>query len=192
MWEIFEGNLNESNEVQRGDLLLAEPLLLDDHFSRTVVLICEHNAEGSFGLVINRPTGLMVADMTEALFAGHEMYEGGPVERRTLHYIHTVSSVAGCIPLKDGLYWGGDIEEMIRLHTLGLLPPEKCRFCYGYSGWGPKQLDGEIEQNAWVVAKHNLAAILEMPPEDIWKEVLYTMGGRYQMLANFPIDPRLN
>ena len=186
-------SLNKDSTLHKGYMLVSEPFLPDPNFERSVILICEHQEEtGSFGLVLNKPTYIQVNDVTELENVDSNLFIGGPVEQNTLHFIHTLSDLEGAIPLKDGVYWGGNFEELREYATQGKVYPDNCRFFMGYSGWGKDQLKIELEQNAWIISKVDLNIIFEMEPDMLWSEILKTMGGKYKMFANYPTDPRLN
>ena len=191
--EIFNENLNDNPEVKPGNLLLAEPMLADPNFQRSVILVCEHDREqGSFGLVLNQLAEVIVSDPLLRPYLEGNLYVGGPVQQNTLHYIHSLPSITGSIPLGDGLLWGGDFQELQQALRSGEAQPGNCRFFIGYSGWAPQQLDGEISQNSWVIARTSPSIVLSTPADDLWKAVLTQMGGKYAMYTNFPTDPSLN
>ena len=191
--EFFSQDLNQNNDVKAGDLLLAEPMLSDPNFQRTVILICEHrHEEGSFGLVVNKLSEISIAELEEILSLEDNLYVGGPVQQNTLHFIHKIPSLEGAIPLNDGVYWGGDYEELKSLCLLGKVNAENCRFFLGYSGWGEGQLAEELKQNSWVIASVGLSVIFEVSADNLWEEILKRMGGKFKMFTNFPVDPSLN
>jgi putative transcriptional regulator len=189
--DLFDIPYNRFQDIQKGDILLAEPFMHDDNFGRSAVLICEHSPEGTFGLILNKPSSYMIEELT-TIFTDIDVYMGGPVEQNTLHFIHTIPTLDRCIPLKNGYYWGGNYEELTKLHLAGKVTRENCRFFVGYSGWGKKQLAGELERNSWIVARVNLDLVLETEAALMWKEILKQMGFPYKILANYPIDPSLN
>ncbi len=184
----------EKQAVSRGDILISEPFLGDANFERSVVLMCEHNESGSFGFVLNQKTELNLKDvLDESCFAEFPVYIGGPVERDTLHFIHRREDlITGGIPIDEGLLWGGDYEEAIHLANLGKIREEEIRFFAGYSGWGSGQLDGELQEEAWIVSRVQAEFLFVNDPEQLWRSVLKNMGGKHKALSNYPIDPRLN
>lgn len=189
---LFDDQLNESLELCRGDLLIAEPLLDDPNFSRSVILVCEHQDEGSFGLVMNKPAVITIEEVSESLLQDNDIFIGGPVEQNTLHIIHRFERVEESTPLRDGLFWGGNYEQLKLMHTQGLLNANNCRLFMGYSGWGKEQLEDELKRNSWVIARPELSILFDVEPENLWREALKAMGEKYRMLSNYPIDPRLN
>ncbi len=118
---------------EAGMLLIAEPFLKDPNFSRTVVLLCEHKQEGSFGLVLNRKTGHTLEDLIPNLKGmDHTVHDGGPVQRDTLHFIHQYpKEIPGGTELRDGIYWGGDFELAVRLLRTGPINRQCIRFFIG-------------------------------------------------------------
>ena len=174
------------SESLRGQLLIAAPQLVD-YFRRSVVLVLEHSPEGAMGLVLNRPTQAPVLEAVPVLagLAGEEdrMHAGGPVQPEAVIALGDFEE-----PADAGTHVTG---------TLGLLDPEapdpslrRLRVYAGYAGWGPGQLDEEIEQEAWIVSP--VAADDPFASEDLWPVALQRKGGAYALLATMPPDPSLN
>ncbi|WP_420454084.1 YqgE/AlgH family protein [Rubrivirga sp.] len=176
-----------------GDVLVAEPPMADPNFRRTVVLLCEHTTEGSFGLVLNRPTGLTLAQATdEAIPFDADLWLGGPVQPDTLHYLHPYAHLDGTLPVLDDVFWGGDFEALRELIAGGVVDPGRIRFFVGYSGWGAGQLDAEVDEGAWIVLPGSEALVFADGDDALWRQVLRQLGGEYALLSTFPDDPRLN
>ena len=191
--DIFAADLNQDNSLKSGDLLLSEPLMADDNFVRSVILICDHNEEnGSFGLILNEPSDMSVSEATQSLFEDDALYIGGPVEQNTLHFIHTFGTIKGCIHVQNGVYWGGEFDQIKALSVAGKINQKNFRFFRGYSGWEHKQLTQELEHNSWVIAQMNLVDMFQTQTEDLWKNIMESKGARFKMLANYPTDPNLN
>jgi putative transcriptional regulator len=181
-------------KVRSGTILISEPFMGDPNFERTVVLVCRHDEEGSFGLVLNRKAHLKLSDVLD-IFQNSEEMElsiGGPMQHNTLHYIHQVEQLEESIPLSDSVYWGGDYEQLKVLLTAGLISPDEIRFFLGYSGWSPGQLQQEIDNKVWIVNNTATNQLFDLEPDSLWREILKQMGGKYKVLANYPIDPSLN
>ncbi|HEX9649939.1 MAG TPA: YqgE/AlgH family protein [Cyclobacteriaceae bacterium] len=180
---------------QKGRLLISEPYLLDPNFERTVILLCEHNEEGSFGFVINKPSSLKFEEVVEGVSGFNEnLYVGGPVQQDTLHFIHCEPElVEGGIEIDKGLFWGGDFEKILTLIDIKKVDSERFRFFIGYSGWSPGQLEKEIEENSWIVSPGLKADLLfTANSDDLWKLALNQLGGRFKIYSNYPVNPRLN
>jgi len=181
-------------EVKSGKILIAEPFMGDPNFARSVVLLCEHHKEGSFGLILNKPIEASLVDvMPDIETFTAPLYYGGPCDRDTLHYIHQYPEIENTIEVCPNLFWGGDFEQLKRHINLGLIDYNSIRFFIGYSGWSAGQLDGELSRKDWII-NNPLAAstMLNGSPEVLWKQVLENMGGAYKIMSNYPVDPRLN
>ncbi len=179
----------------KGDLLISEPFLPDPNFERSVILLCEHNAEGSLGFVLNKPTDLKLQDaLDEVSDFDKTLYTGGPVQRDTLHFIHKSAVLADRAEhLGNGIYWGGDFEKLLTMMNTRQISPEELKFFVGYSGWAAGQLEAELKQNSWIVCKAaSEQQVFRMSPDMLWRQILASMGGKFKMYSNYPIDPRLN
>lgn len=178
----------------RGRLLVSEPYLPDPYFRRTVVLLCEHNAEGSFGFVLNRLTDMGVNDLMENMPPiGSQVGIGGPVQSSDLYYLHTLGDhIEGSLEVVDGVFMGGDYEQLRRVLAADERLSEHVRFFVGYSGWGKDQLDKELNERSWLVSRATKRLIMNIGIDDLWGETLRNMGRSFAPLANFPDDPTLN
>jgi len=182
-------------QPERGDLLISEPYLPDPNFERTVIFICEHDENGTIGFVLNKPASVGLAEVMDNLSeAENKLYVGGPVQQDTLHFIHRTGQLEDKAQLiKDGIYWGGDYEKLASLANRRQLPEDEIRFFIGYSGWSEGQLLNELKEKSWIVFKGDTAdMIFNTPVEQLWKRVLEEMGGKFKLISNYPIDPRLN
>ena len=186
---------NNSVEPKKGDLLISEPFLPDPNFERTVIIICQHSEEGSFGFVLNKPSVMKFDEVLEDIVDfGETLYVGGPVQQDTLHFIHRAGDlIEGGVEIANGLYWGGNFETLKILIENKQINPDDFKFFLGYSGWGSGQLQDEIKANSWIIyPQASLRQIFDYEPEKLWREVLKGMGGRFKMFSNYPDDPRLN
>jgi putative transcriptional regulator len=178
----------------KGTLLIANPFLKDPNFSRTVIFLCEHTKEGSFGFVLNKkfpkPLEELVPDLNITNFP---VYEGGPVQRDALHFLHQYPQlISGSEEVMENVYWGGNFESLLINLKNNDINKEGLRFFIGYSGWSEGQLDDELKEESWLTVKATRKLIFDTKPEDIWKNSLKHLGGNYEMMINFPIDPQLN
>lgn len=179
--------------VTSGSLLIAEPFMGDTNFERSVVLICEHNDDGTFGLVMNQLMDLRLSDVLEDVYADQPLFVGGPVQQNTLHFIHRRPDlIDGAVRVIDGLYWSGNFEQVRKAVNLGTLSERDIRFFVGYSGWSAGQLAGELEKKAWIVSYTDVDFLFETSADQFWRGVLKRMGGQFKSIAHYPVDPRLN
>lgn len=181
-------------EPGNGTFLIANPHLNDPNFVRTVVFLCEHDATGSVGFVMNRKTIHTLSDLVPDLQGfDFPVYEGGPVGLDSLHFLHQYpAEIPGGKEVIQGVYWGGDFEILAALLTEGRIMPEKLRFFLGYSGWGEGQLDFEMEEKTWIVTGATREFLFTDDEKALWKNLLNHLGGDYKLIVNAPIDPRLN
>jgi putative transcriptional regulator len=178
-----------------GSLLVSEPFLKDENFVRSVILLCENNENGSFGLVLNKLSILNLGDLFEVCSTlDCEVFVGGPVEQNTLHFIYFGERQGeNSVALGTNLWWGGDFDQIITKLKNKELDIKNFRFFIGYSGWDVGQLDTEIEDKTWIVCANDFPEhIFQYSPDQFWKKILKNMGGEFQVLANYPLDPRLN
>lgn len=176
----------------RGKLLVASPALGDPNFARTVVLITEHGEDGAMGIVLNRPADAEVAEVLPELaeIAVEEpVFVGGPVQPDALVVLGEFidPEVAAWIVIADvGLVSADtDIEELPQSVRRG-------RVYAGFSGWGPGQLESELEEEAWIVEPPIPAELFPDDPATLWADVLQRKGGQYALVARMPDDPSLN
>ncbi len=177
-----------------GILLIADPFLKDPNFLRTVVLLCNHNDEGSFGFVLNKQIDQSISDLLNN-FDGIDfpVYYGGPVQMDTLHFLHQYPHlIPDSVFISDNLYWGGNFETVKALLKNKIINPNKIKFFIGYSGWSKGQLEEEINEKSWLTVSATTTLVFDTAYNQVWKESLQHLGGDYTMLQNYPLDPQLN
>ena len=188
----------ESNKVlpRQGDLLVSVPFMNDFYFSRSVVLMIEHNEEGSMGIVLNKNfSNLMTLnDLIPSLkgLPPIPLYKGGPVGKETLFYLHTLSHLEDSLSLGNGLYLNGDFNQMQQYILSGAPTQGVVRFFMGYAGWQKGQLKQEIEADTWLVNNDYKVDLLNMYLCDLWQESLCDMGGKYAIWSRYPRYPIMN
>ncbi|KRV47704.1 hypothetical protein AQ490_04785 [Wenjunlia vitaminophila] len=181
-----------------GRLLVATPALADPNFDRAVVLLLDHDDEGSLGVVLNRPTPVDVQDVLSswAALAGRPqvIFQGGPV---ALDSALALAVVPGGSVEGNPLGWR-------RVHgAIGLVdleaPPEllagelsSLRIFAGYAGWAPGQLEEELVEGAWYLVDSEPGDVFSPSPERLWRSVLRRQRGELAMVATYPDDPSLN
>jgi putative transcriptional regulator len=176
----------------RGRLLLASPALLDPNFRRAVVLIVEHDDDGAVGLVLNRPSETEVDEAVPALSdlvePGSPVSVGGPVQPNAV-----------CVLAE---WEDRDAAGSIVFEDIGLMPAEsdpaqvatstrRARVFAGYAGWSAGQLEDELDEPSWIVARAQVEDVFDATA-DLWASVLRRKGGQFTLLATMPEDPSLN
>jgi putative transcriptional regulator len=169
-------------------------MMQDPNFKRSVILLCDHTDEGSFGLILNRPLKVEEDDLSSQL-SGYSsgLSFGGPVQPNTLHFVHQLGEyITDSEQIDKTLYWGGDFDRLKQVSSLRPLQQAELKFFLGYSGWGEGQLEAEAENGDWIIAPNSTEIIFEVAAEKMWSTVLRRLGGEYAWIANYPTDPRLN
>lgn len=173
-----------------GRLLVASPRLVDPNFARTVVALLNHDEEGAMGLVINRPTELSVADhlpqWADRLASPPVVFYGGPVEQSVAIGLGQgrdaeagATPIAGVSMINLTEEEGEEIKGAVRVFA-------------GYSGWGPGQLEDEIDEESWIVTPGSSGDVFSLSPDRLWAKVLKRQGGQIALLASMPLDPQMN
>jgi putative transcriptional regulator len=176
----------------KGHLLIAGPSLVDPNFRRTVVLVGEHSEEGALGVILNRTAEVAIVDAVPELAAFVEgldqVHVGGPVQPSAI------------VVLAD--FVEPDRAGSIVLDSVGFLPAEvdpdelgelrRARVFVGYAGWGPGQLESELEEESWIVEPALADDVFTAEPDDLWSAVLRRKGGPFGVLAQMPLDPSMN
>ena len=176
----------------KGHLLVAGPSLIDPNFRRTVVLVGEHSEDGALGLVLNRASESTVEEAVPELNLLVDglarIHVGGPVQPSAI------------VVLAD--FVEPDRAGALVLDSVGFLPAEvdpdelgelrRARVFAGYAGWGPGQLDDELDEGSWIVEPAQPEDVFTGEPDELWGDVLRRKGGPYAVLSHMPYDPSLN
>ncbi len=175
----------KSVKPERGDLLISEPYLPDPNFERTVIFICEHDENGTFGFVLNNKAQVELNDLIEE--AGDypaNLFVGGPVEQNTLHFLHREPALASSSrEVVPGIFWGGDFNQLTEMMNTRSIESTDLRFYVGYSGWAAGQLMDEMDAKSWIVLKGTSPSmIFDWDNQDLWKACLNTMGGKFRLM----------
>lgn len=181
---------------RKGRLLVAAPSLTDPNFRRSVVLLLEHSENGALGVILNRPTAIRMHEALPGRLAGSlpddaVIHEGGPCEPDSvllLGEFRDEGAHLGGTPVVGSLRVvepDADLRDMDD-QVLGL------RAFGGYAGWGGGQLEGEIDDDAWIDAEYRPDDVFSEDPEGLWSAVLERKGGNYRLVARMPLDPSLN
>lgn len=174
-----------------GSLLLAHPSLVDPNFRRSVVLISAHSDEGAMGVIINRPMGKTLAQLSGDFALGElaevPVFQGGPVkDQQLILSAWETSEEEGTFKL----YFGLDPDKATELiRTRDSL---QLRAFLGYAGWESGQLEGELQQNAWVIAPVDGTLLVEEEGVDLWRAIIKKISPELHLLADAPDDPELN
>lgn len=179
--------------IKKGRLLIAEPALTGDiSFNRAVVLMVDHNPEGSVGFILNKALDTTLADLVPEVKTDFRLYNGGPVDQDNLYFLHKIPDrLPGSFEIADGIFWGGDFELLLEELKNGTIKPDEIKFFLGYSGWMPQQLDSEIKANSWIIFENDYN-VFNVDSAVFWKEKMKELGGDYLIWSNAPENPNYN
>jgi len=186
---------HNSLEPERGKILISEPFMQDIFFQRSVILLIEHNTNGSMGFVLNNKTGLFLNDYIEGFEKVKKIpiFLGGPVSSDHLFFIHSLGDIIpDGVQIDDNLFFDGDFESLNYYILSGQPVAGKIKFFLGYAGWTKNQLMGEIKHDSWLVSQTTNSQILHAKDDSFWKKTIETIGGSYLAWLNYPKDPLLN
>ena len=185
----------QSDMVQIGQLLIAEPFMLDPNFRRAVVLLCEHSGDdGTIGFILNKPLKMKLNEIIEEFpeFEA-EIYFGGPVATDTIHYLHNVGDLLDeSVEIVKGVHWGGNFEKLKFLIESQLILPKNIKFFVGYSGWSTGQLTDELDYGSWVLGDMHPNYAFKSRSQLLWRQVLKNKGDSYSVISQIPDSLNLN
>jgi putative transcriptional regulator len=186
--------LPEDKIPEKGKILISEPFLPDTFFNRSVVYLTDHNPKGSVGFILNKKLDIKISDAVSGFEGWDEnLNMGGPVAPDTLHYLHNLGPIVPkSVHVGGSIYWGGDIDKIRELIRSGSVKPSQIRFFLGYSGWSAGQLERELKENSWVIAKVRSDMIMNSREVDSWKRFLKSLNNKYRVWADFPDSPEMN
>ena len=141
--------------MKKGNILYADPTLNNDiNFSRSVVILVEENNVGYVGFIINKKSIYSTLDLIPEIKENFEIFDGGPVEKENLYFIHNVPDlIKNSIEIKENLYWGGNFEHVVELINKKKIKKNNIKFFLGYSGWNKDQLLNELETKSWIISE---------------------------------------
>ena len=180
---------------KKGRILISDPFVGDEYFERSVVYLCEHSKEGSFGFVLNHLVEINIQDLNPDFpEIKVQMSLGGPVETESLYFLHTIGhDLNESIELQKGIFIGGDFDQLAKIVKEEHFENNQIRFFLGYSGWESKQLEQEIADNIWIVSEiDSLDEIMNTNIQDPWKYFMSKLGNKYKLISNFPMNPNEN
>ncbi|HBB90738.1 MAG: hypothetical protein A2X22_11425 [Bacteroidetes bacterium GWF2_49_14] len=191
--DFFKIQHNDT-DPRKGRVLVAEPFLKDSYFKRSVVIITEHNPEGTLGFVLNNPIDFQIDEILKDFPPIDSIISiGGPVRTDTVHYLHTLGHM---IPeseeVMEGIWWGGELEVIRGGIREGWIASHQIRFFVGYSSWHPGQLAREIGENSWLVTEIDPLDLMHGHDIRLWESILMQEDERYKIWTRYPEDPMLN
>tara|TARA_B100001287_G_scaffold233022_1_gene204323 strand:+ start:17787 stop:18371 length:585 start_codon:yes stop_codon:yes gene_type:complete len=188
-------SFTNNEKPKKGSVLISYPFLNDPYFGRSVVILCEHNENGTFGFVLNNFTEIDLHKIDSNFpDINAKIGFGGPVSKDSLFFIHSLGSkIANSLQIRNNLFYGGDFDQICSVLENTPDARKKIRFFIGYSGWDFEQLNAELRENSWITV-NNLEdkLILDSNHEDLWKTALEMQQGKFKMISKFPNNPNDN
>ena len=189
--------LDNQPEPARGTLLVAKPTVEDFCFKRSVTVLVDHDAEGSMGIIVNKPTRFTLNEVVPEIECNEPLplYLGGPVGTNMLFFLHTLGTdaIPDSVQLAPGVFFGGDFEALKMLIESGQNLNDKVKFMVGYSGWTTGQLNNEVDRHDWAVLKDSTAELVFNTPDDlVWSQAVKKFGDQYRLWSTWPTDVSLN
>jgi len=186
--------MSDPDKFLKGQLLLDSGQLRGSFFQRTVVLICQHDSEGAFGLVLNRATGskagdMIIADLPDTL-KSCPLYLGGPVQPAALSFLLTDSFIPDANVMPN-LSLSHSLDNLIEIGE-SFSATQRVKMFAGYAGWSPGQLEDELKRKAWLTHPASLDLVFDIKPEQLWQKILRDKGWKYRLLSQMPEDLSLN
>ncbi|HWH94951.1 MAG TPA: YqgE/AlgH family protein [Baekduia sp.] len=193
MAEIEHGTMKGHMGFLEGQLLVASPAMSDPNFARTVVAIANHDEEGALGIVLNRPSDTEVVEAVPELEGVVDdedvVFVGGPVQPASIVVLAEFEDPAEAAYLVVGGI--GLVSDRTGLDRLGVATARRRVFA-GYTGWGPGQLEAELEREDWIIEPAHPEDVFDEQPAALWARVLARKGGQFRLLARMPLDPSVN
>jgi len=185
--------MSEDHKYLKGQLLLDGGQLAGSFFQRTVILVCQHDSEGAFGLVLNRSTGnklgeMVVADLPDEL-KQQPLYLGGPVQLSALSFLHSDNFLPEATVMPN-LELGHSLDTLVDLGG-SFSSTKKIRTFAGYAGWSAGQLEDEMKRHAWITHPASIELVFGST-DRLWQSLMREKGPKYRLLADMPDDPSLN
>jgi putative transcriptional regulator len=186
--------MDDSQKSLKGQLILDNGKLRGSFFHRTVILICQHDSEGAFGLVLNRSTSnkvgeAVVANLPDTLKES-PLFLGGPVQPQALSYLHNDTFLPDANVITN-LSLGHSLDSLVDLGE-SFSPTVRLKIFAGYAGWSPGQLDDEMKRDTWMTHPASLDLVFHTNPEQLWPAILKEKGWKYKLIAESPEDPSWN
>ena len=178
-----------------GKFLIATPSIIGDaNFQRSVVLLVDQKESGTVGFILNKKLDYTLDEVMDGIAIKVPVYFGGPVEQDSLFFIHRAADlIPNSIPINKDFYWSGDYKTVIELINSKKLEEDQIRFFLGYTGWGEKQLEEEIESESWILGDASLESKwIKNPSSYLWRDQMNALGGKYLIWSNAPENPSWN
>jgi len=189
---MIDLSFSSSKVPAKGSLLLSDPFMDEDYFRRSIVYLCEHNDDGSYGFVLNNFLPINIKDLGDNFpDIETQITLGGPLDKENLYFLHTLGDkIDNAILIKNDIYIGGDFQKLSELLSSDKKLVNKVRFFVGYSSWSVGQLENEMQENSWVSVKlQSKKDLFENKLKVTWNKYMKAQGGKFKIISDFTINP---
>ena len=194
--EIWSYKMELNKPINAGTIIISEPFMEDENFKRKVILLTKvDKKEGIVGLILNQPIALKLREALPHFPMGYDPYLflGGPVGTDMIQMLHNIGEkITGCTKIADGIFWGGDYEQLKKYIRKNEVNDNHIRFYIGYAGWDYDQFMEELQHNSWIISDLLYHDVFQKDYSNSWKNCLTRMGETYKQLATLPESPSLN
>lgn len=181
------------NYSYKGKILISTPDISGDIFSRSVVLVIDHNENGAFGLILNKKNNRISSRLLEIFGFKVDVYEGGPVENDKIFFISKSQKVTeNYTDITDEFYLSEDVENVVSAIIDKRISVNEIKVFSGYSGWAAQQLESEIHRKMWTVVDVYNLDYTSPNDQSLWKNIMQNLGGEFLLWANSPEDVSMN
>jgi putative transcriptional regulator len=190
---IYQPNVNLLNtqDIKPGSVLIAQGFWNIDELKRSVVLVLEHNDQGTIGVLINKLSNLKVNEALPGFVVYDTLYYGGPVNTNNIVFLHQNKHIEDSVKIADDLFWGGNIYQVRNLLNNDELTSSDIKFYAGLIEWAPGELYNEVNNKYWWVDKFNFDDLTNIDANDLWSYKLIKKQNLYGLLNEIP-DPSLS
>ena len=183
----------QMNYSYKGKILISTPDISGDIFSRSVVVVVDHNENGAFGLILNKKNNNMSSRLLDIFGFKVDVYEGGPVENDKIFFICKGRPITEIYSeITDEFYLTEDIENVVSAIIEQRISVNDIKVFSGYSGWAAQQLEGEIRRKMWTVVDVYNLDYTTSSDQSLWKNIMQNLGGEFLLWANAPQDVSMN
>ena len=177
-------------KINPGTILISKPFIEDRRFDKSIILIVEHNKNGTIGFILNKQSPFQISDFSKDITNKNISIKiGGPVEKNNLFYIHKHPEIINdSFEIKNGYHWGGNVNNLIEGLNRNLISCDNVFFFTGYAGWEKNQLNEELDSGSWIVIEKNINISNDLK----WSDLLVGFNKEFKVWANAPSDFRLN
>lgn len=162
--------------------------MMDSHFKRATILLCEHHSTGSIGFIMNKSLQMNIGDLVSDFpdFES-EVHFGGPVGTDTIHFIHNLGDlIEESVEVAPGVFWGGSFDQVKFMIKSSMVTEHNIRFFVGYTGWGSGQLAEELREGTWLMAEMDPNYLFKEKPESLWRLIMEHKGNNFTAIAGIP------